>query len=76
MGRGHMNDPAVALAAVGFHSEQAQIARWRHAVIGQQAHFVGGVFAFGHGIAVQADGGILVADDVGNAVWRLAAGNR
>lgn len=25
------------------------------------------------GIAVQADGGILVADDVGNTVWRLAA---
>ena len=24
------------------------------------------------GIAMQADGGILVADDVGNAVWRLA----
>jgi len=28
------------------------------------------------GIAVQADGGILVADDVGNAVWRLAAAKR
>jgi glucose/arabinose dehydrogenase len=28
------------------------------------------------GIAVQADGGILVADDVGNAVWRLAAANQ
>lgn len=24
------------------------------------------------GIAIQQDGGILVADDVGNAVWRLA----
>jgi glucose/arabinose dehydrogenase len=24
------------------------------------------------GIAVQPGGGILVADDVGNAVWRLA----
>ena len=24
------------------------------------------------GIAMQAEGGILVADDVGNAVWRLA----
>ncbi len=28
------------------------------------------------GIAVQADGGILVADDVGNAVWRVAASSR
>ncbi|HWS78671.1 MAG TPA: PQQ-dependent sugar dehydrogenase, partial [Thermomonas sp.] len=28
------------------------------------------------GIAVQAEGGILVADDVGNAVWRLTAARK